>query len=182
MDEPAYTDLHWGMFVPAIKGQGTDEQQNEWLSLAYKMKIIGCYAQTELGHGSNVQGLETMATFDRQTDGFVIHSPTLTSSKWWPGGLGKVSTHAVVYARLITDGGDHGVHRFIVQLRNLEDHTPLPGITVGDIGMKFGNGAYNTMDNIVLIFEHLCIPGNQMLMWVSQVTREAKYKQSDVPR
>ena len=69
------------MFVPAIKGQGTDEQQRKWLPLAYKMQIIGCYAQTELGHGSNVQGLETTATFDPQTDEFVIHSPTLTSSK-----------------------------------------------------------------------------------------------------
>lgn len=69
------------MFVPAIKGQGTDEQQQKWLPLAYKMQIIGCYAQTELGHGSNVQGLETTATFDPETDEFIIHSPTLTSSK-----------------------------------------------------------------------------------------------------
>ncbi|XP_057463458.1 peroxisomal acyl-coenzyme A oxidase 1-like [Actinidia eriantha] len=182
IDEPAYTDLHWGMFIPAIKGQGTDEQQQKWLPLAYKMQIIGCYAQTELGHGSNVQGLETTATFDPQTDEFVIHSPTLTSSKWWPGGLGKVSTHAVAYARLITDGQDHGVHGFIVQLRSLEDHSPLPGITVGDIGMKFGNGAYNTMDNGVLRFDHVRIPRDQMLMRVSQVTREGKYMQSNVPR
>ncbi|KAH9721161.1 peroxisomal acyl-coenzyme A oxidase 1 [Citrus sinensis] len=160
--------LSIGMFVPAIKGQGTDEQHQKWLPLAYKMEIIGCYAQTELGHGSNVQGLETTATFDPQTDEFVVHSPTLTSSKWWPGGLGKVSTHAVVYARLITDGQDHGVNGFIVQLRSLEDHSPLPGITIGDIGMKFGNGAYNTMDNGVLRFEH--------------VTREGKYVQSNVPR
>ena len=70
-----------GMFIPAIKGQGTDEQQQKWLPLAYRMQIIGCYAQTELGHGSNVQGLETTATFDPQTDEFIIHSPTLTSSK-----------------------------------------------------------------------------------------------------
>lgn len=69
------------MFIPAIKGQGTEEQQQKWLPLAYKMQIIGCYAQTELGHGSNVQGLETTATFDPQTDEFIIHSPTLTSSK-----------------------------------------------------------------------------------------------------
>ncbi|KAL0409356.1 UNVERIFIED_CONTAM: Peroxisomal acyl-coenzyme A oxidase 1 [Sesamum radiatum] len=164
VDEPAFTDLHWGMFIPVIKGQGTDEQQQKWLPLAYKMQIIGCYAQTELGHGSNVQGLETTATFDPRTDEFVIHSPTLTSSKWWPGGLGKVSTHAVVFARLITDGKDHGVHGFIVQLRSLEDHTPLPGITVGDIGTKFGNGAYNTMDNGLLRFDHVRIPRNQMLM------------------
>ncbi|XP_058778181.1 peroxisomal acyl-coenzyme A oxidase 1-like [Vicia villosa] len=182
VDQPAFTDLHWGMFVPAIKGQGTDEQQAKWLPLANKMQIIGCYAQTELGHGSNVQGLETTATFDPQTDEFVIHSPTLTSSKWWPGGLGKVSTHAVVYARLITDGQDQGVHGFIVQLRSLDDHLPLSGITVGDIGMKFGNAAYNSMDNGVLSFDHVRIPRNQMLMRVSQVTREGKYVQSSVPR
>lgn len=182
VDEPAFTDLHWGMFIPAIKGQGTEEQQQKWLPLAQKMQIIGCYAQTELGHGSNVQGLETTATFDPKTDEFVIHSPTLTSSKWWPGGLGKVSTHGVVYARLITDGQDYGVHGFIVQLRSLDDHLPLPGITIGDIGVKFGNGAYNTMDNGVLRFEHVRIPRSQMLMRVSQVTREGKYVQSNVPR
>lgn len=182
IDEPAYTDLHWGMFIPAIKGQGTEEQQQKWLPLAYKMQIIGCYAQTELGHGSNVQGLETTATFDPQTDEFIINSPTLTSSKWWPGGLGKVSTHAVAYARLIVNGQDHGVHGFVVQLRSLDDHMPLLGITVGDIGMKFGSGAYNTMDNGVLRFDHVRIPRNQMLMRVLQVTREGKVVQSDVPR
>ncbi|KAG1360763.1 peroxisomal acyl-coenzyme A oxidase 1 [Cocos nucifera] len=182
VDEPSYVDLHWGMFVPAIKGQGTDKQQKKWLPLAYKMQIIGCYAQTELGHGSNVQGLETTATFDPKTDEFIIHSPTLTSSKWWPGGLGKVSTHAVVYAHLITEGKDHGVHGFIVQLRSLDNHSPLPGITIGDIGTKFGNGAYNTMDNGVLRFDHVRIPRSQMLMRVSQVTREGKFIVSDVPR
>ncbi|KHG16325.1 Peroxisomal acyl-coenzyme A oxidase 1 -like protein [Gossypium arboreum] len=230
VDQPAFTDLHWGMFIPAIKGQGTEEQHEKWLPMAYKMQIIGCYAQTELGHGSNVQGLETTATFDPQTDEFVIHSPTLTSSKWWPGGLGKVSTHAVVYARLITGAQDHGVHGFIVQLRSLDDHSPLPGITVGDIGMKFGSGAYNSMDNGLLRFDHVRIPRNQMLMrakhllkkfsWIiptmssclsekttqkkpiitelkchsysvifmdkqvdsSEVTREGKFVQSDVPR
>ena len=69
------------MFVPAIEGQGSEEQKRKWLPLARKMQVIGCYAQTELGHGSNVQGLETTATFDPQSDEFVIHSPTLTSSK-----------------------------------------------------------------------------------------------------
>ncbi|EOA26709.1 hypothetical protein CARUB_v10022793mg [Capsella rubella] len=182
MDQPGFLDLHWGMFVPAIKGQGTEEQQKKWLSLANKLQIIGCYAQTELGHGSNVQGLETTATFDPKTDQFIIHSPTQTSSKFWPGGLGKVSTHAVVYARLITNGKDHGVHGFIVQLRSLDDHSPLPGITVGDIGMKFGNGAYNSMDNGFLMFDHYRIPRDQMLMRLSKVTREGKYVASDVPR
>lgn len=34
----------------------------------------------------------------------------LLNKQWWPGGLGKVSTHAIVYARLVTDGKYHGVH------------------------------------------------------------------------
>lgn len=53
---------------------------------------------------------------------------------------------------------------FIVQLRSLDDHLPLPGITIGDIGTKFGNGGYNTMDNGVLRFDHVRIPREQMLM------------------
>jgi acyl-CoA oxidase len=68
-----------------------------------QVNILGCYAQTELGHGSNVAGLETTATLDKTTDEFVIHSPTLTSTKFWPGDLGRFATHAVVYARLKID-------------------------------------------------------------------------------
>jgi alkylation response protein AidB-like acyl-CoA dehydrogenase len=51
-----------------------------------------------------------------------------------------------------------------VQLRSLEDHSPLPGVTLGDIGGKFGSGAYNSMDNGVLRFDHVRIPRDQMLM------------------
>lgn len=40
------------------------------------------YAQTELGHGSNLRKLETTATFIQETDEFELHSPTLTSLKW----------------------------------------------------------------------------------------------------
>ena len=59
-----------------------------------------CPPQTELGHGTFVRGLETTATYDPETQEFILHSPTLTSTKWWPGGMGKTSTHAVVMARL----------------------------------------------------------------------------------
>ncbi|KAL5211652.1 hypothetical protein ABZP36_022499 [Zizania latifolia] len=191
MDQPGYVDLHWvriptilySLYILIYNIEAiVKEQQKKWLPLAYKFQIIGFYAQTELGHGSNVQGLETTATFDPKTDEFVIHSPTLTSGKWWPGGLGKASTHAIVHARLITEGKDYGIHGFIVQLRSLEDHSPLPSVTLGDIGGKFGSGAYNSMDNGVLQFDHLHIPRDQMLMRLSQVTKEEKYVHSDVPK
>lgn len=74
------------------------------MPLIQNHKILGCYAQTELGHGSNVAGLETTATLDQATDEIVINSPTLTSAKYWPGDLGRFSTHAVVFARLIVKG------------------------------------------------------------------------------
>ena len=44
----------------------------------------------------------------------------------------------MTHARLIIGDTDHGVHPFFVQLRSLEDHSPLPGVTVGDIGPKLG--------------------------------------------
>lgn len=99
---------------------------------------MGCYAQTELGHGSNVAGIETTATLDMNTDEFVIHSPTPTSTKYWPGGLGIWANHALVFARCIVEENDYGVTAFIVPIRSLETHEPLRGVKVGDIGQKFG--------------------------------------------
>jgi len=58
--------------------------------------IMGTYAQTELGHGSNVQGIETTATFDKQNDAFIINSPTISSTKYWPGDSGLYANHALV--------------------------------------------------------------------------------------
>ncbi|KAL8136642.1 hypothetical protein V2J09_002643 [Rumex salicifolius] len=150
----------------------------KWLPMANKMQIIGCYAQTELGHGSNVQGLETTSTFDLETDEFVINSPTLNSSKWWPGGMEKY----LLMQLFMHVGTDHGISGFIMQLRSLDDHLPLPGITIGEIGMKFGNAAYNSVDNEVLRFNNVRIPWDQMLMRVQQVTREGKVVQSNFPR
>ena len=79
--------LHFAMFVPTIKLQGSLEQRAYWLPLCERGTIIGTYAQTELGHGTFVRGLETTATFDPRTDEFIIHSPTVTSTKFWPGSL-----------------------------------------------------------------------------------------------
>lgn len=183
VDEICYADLHWFMFIPAIEGQATAEQAARWLPLACRYAWIGCYAQTELGHGSNVQGLETTATYMPFSEEFELHSPTLTSTKWWPGGLGKCATHAIVYARLVTAGKDHGVHAFLVPLRSLEDHRPLPGITVADVGTKFGNGGYNTMDNGLLCFAHVRIPRDYLLAKYARVTKEGVYERpAGVPR
>ena len=153
------------MFIPTITGQGSDEQQARLLPLCNSLQIIGTYAQTELGHGTFVRGLETTATYHAPTQQFIIHSPTQTATKWWPGGLGKTATHAVVMARLFVGGTDHGPHAFVVQLRSLQTHKCLEGVQIGDIGPKFG---YNGVDNGFLRFDHVLVGRDAMLSRFSQ--------------
>jgi acyl-CoA oxidase len=102
------------MFWLTVQNLSSEEQKARWMPDIRELNIIGCYAQTELGHGSDVASLETTATLDKATDEFVIHSPTITSTKYWPGDLGRFSTHAVVHARLLIDGKFYGVQPFFV--------------------------------------------------------------------
>lgn len=88
--------------------------------------------------GSNVAGLETTATFDEKTDEFIIHTPTISATKWWIGGAAHSATHCSVFARLIVKGKDYGTKTFIVPLRDPRSYALLPGINIGDIGKKMG--------------------------------------------
>ena len=142
-------------------------------------KIIGCYAQTELGHGSNVAGLETTAELDVTTDEFVLHTPTFKASKFWPGNLGVQATHAVVFARCIALEADYGVQPFIVPIRDLESHEPLPGVEVGDIGTKLG---YNGIDNGYLRFHHVRIPRKALLSRFMGISKSGEFKMKGNPK
>lgn len=148
------------MFRSSVINLGTEDQVAEWLPKISTMKMTGCYAQTELGHGSYVPGIETTATFDKEKQEFVINSPTISSFKFWPGDMGKFSNHAIVFAKLILNGKPSGVHAFMVQTRDLQTWEPLPGIEMGDIGPKFG---YNSKDNGFMSFKNVRIPRTNML-------------------
>lgn len=167
------TLLHYSMFLTAVQKLGSDEQGKLWLSDIRSLRKMGCYAQTELGHGSNVAGLETTATLDMNTDEFILHSPTVTSTKFWPGGLGLWANHAVVFARLIIEGNDFGVQPFMVQIRSLDSHLPLKGVKVGDIGTKFG---YNSKDNGWLMFDQVRIPRTNMLCRFAYVNKDGSFE------
>ncbi|XP_063239947.1 probable peroxisomal acyl-coenzyme A oxidase 1 [Bacillus rossius redtenbacheri] len=167
--------VHYVMFVPTIMGQGTPEQQAVWIGRAWNCEIIGTYAQTELGHGTFIRGLETTAHYDPKREEFILNSPTLTSYKWWPGGLGQTANYAVVVAQLYTQGVRRGIHPFIVQLRDEETHKPMPGIKIGEIGTKLGMNATN---NGYLGFENVRIPRENMLMKNAQVLEDGTYVKS----
>lgn len=145
--------------------------------------IAGCYAQTELGHGStNVGGIETTATFAKDTDTnvghWIINSPTLTSLKFWPGTLGRTANHAMVIAPLIDGQGiDHGVHNFLVQTRSLDDHSLLPGVVCDDIGPKIG---YNNADSGFAKFDNVKILRRNMAMRFAEVDKYGVFKKKIV--
>ncbi|KAF5338285.1 hypothetical protein D9757_014912 [Collybiopsis confluens] len=175
LDESLPISLHVTAFEPVFLLQASPELLDRYAALTATRGIFGCYLQTELGHGSNVASLETTATYIPGTKEFDIHSPTLSSSKWWIGALGKTATHGVVQAKLILPGGeDMGPHLFFVQLRSLETHKLLPGITAGDIGPKAFDGT-PANDNGFARFNHVRIPKEHMLSKFAQVTDDGKY-------
>ncbi|KAM9362887.1 peroxisomal acyl-coenzyme A oxidase 1 [Symphorus nematophorus] len=171
-DRPEPLDLHLGMFLPTLLNQATPEQMDRFFMPAWNLQIIGTYAQTEMGHGTHLRGLETTATYDPATQEFVLNSPTVSSIKWWPGGLGKTSNHAIVLAQLHTQGNCHGLHAFIVPIRDMSTHLPLPGVVVGDIGPKFG---FDEVDNGFLKLENVRIPRENMLMKYAKVEPDGTY-------
>lgn len=161
--------IHFTMFLTFLKTNATKEQQAEWLERATDARYLGAYAQTELGHGSNLRGLETVATFDRETDEFVIHSPTLTSMKFWPTGI-YACTHAIVFAKLMLAGKNCGIQAFMLQLRDAEGNL-MDGVEVGEIGPKIIGGHVNIG---YARFDHVRVPRFNMFAKLFQVTREGE--------
>lgn len=89
--------VHSSMFMYTLANLTTEQQRSEWLEKAWNFEIIGTYAQTELGHGTFVRGLETTATFDETTQEFILNTPKLSSYKWWPGGCKGIHFLFFVY-------------------------------------------------------------------------------------
>ncbi|XP_025091952.1 peroxisomal acyl-coenzyme A oxidase 1-like [Pomacea canaliculata] len=165
-------NLHNSMFTDTINRLASDEQKEKWLPLVQSFRMVGTYAQTELGHGTFLRGLETTATYDPQTKEFILNSPTISSIKYWPGGLGKTANCCVVMAQLISNGQNHGMQSFMVQIRDYDTHEPLPGVTVGDIGNKFG---YAGIDNGFLRLNNVRIPRENMLMRYAKVLENGTF-------
>ena len=132
--------------------------------------MLGCFAMTETGHGSNVRGIKTTATYDKETDQLVIHTPGENDNKEYIGNALHAKM-ASVFAQLIVNGKNEGVHAILVPLRN-DGHQLLPGVTVEDNGYKLG---LNGVDNGKIWFNQVSVPRENLLNKYGDISPEGKY-------
>ncbi|XP_044537408.1 peroxisomal acyl-coenzyme A oxidase 3 isoform X5 [Gracilinanus agilis] len=163
------------VFASTIQNSGSQRHMH-FIKKTLNMEIFGCFALTEVSHGSNTKAIRTTAQYDPTTQEFIINSPDFEASKFWIGNMGKNATHAVVYAQLYTQGGQcHGLHSFVVQIRDPKTLLPMPGVMVGDIGRKLGQ---NGLDNGFTMFHNVRIPRENLLNRTGDVTPEGVYSTS----
>jgi len=166
--------VHSVLYYNCLKNLST-EQHKIYMERCVTFEDIGCFGLTEFGHGSNVRDIKTMATYDEAHKEFVLHSPNYESYKWWIGGAGKTSNMSCIFAQLYVKGVCHGVHIFLVPIRNKKTNLAYPGVILGDCGPKVGN---ENIDNGFIGFINYRVPRAALLDRYSQVSEEGIFSSS----
>jgi acyl-CoA oxidase len=168
--------VQFGLFGGSVLQLGTIKHHEAWLRKIASLELPGCFAMTETGHGSNVRDIETTASYDIGTQEFIINSPNRAA---WKDYIGNAALHgrmATVFAQLEVNGEQHGVHAFLVPLRDEQGNT-LSGITIEDDGRKIG---LNGVDNGRIAFNSVRIPRDNLLNRFADVSADGKYS-SPIP-
>jgi acyl-CoA oxidase len=164
--------VQWGLFGSAVMHLGTAGHHAKWLPGIMSLDIPGCFAMTETGHGSDVASIATTATFDTDTQEFVVHTPFRAAWKDYIGNAAVDGLSAVVFAQLVTKDVNHGVHAFYVELRDPVTKEFLPGVGGEDDGVK---GGLNGIDNGRLHFDSVRIPRTNLLNRYGDVASDGTY-------
>jgi acyl-CoA oxidase len=163
--------VQWGLFGGALQALGTARHHERHLRDMMDGTLLGCFAMTETGHGSDVQHLRTTATYDPAGQEFEIHTPEPGARKDYIGGAARDARMAVVFAQLVTGGETFGVHAFLVPIRD-DDGRPMPGVTITDCGVKAG---LNGVDNGRLVFDRVRVPREALLDRFGDVAPDGTY-------
>jgi acyl-CoA oxidase len=164
--------VQWGLFGAAVLHLGTRPHHERFLPGIMSLEVPGAFAMTETGHGSDVASIATTATYDPETQEFVIHTPFRGAWKDYLGNAAKDGIACTVFAQLITKGVNHGVHCFYVPIRDAATGEFLPGIGGEDDGLK---GGLNGIDNGRLHFDHVRIPRENLLNRYGDVAEDGSY-------
>ncbi len=163
--------VQFGLFGGAILQLGTKPHHDAYLDDLIHGRLLGCFAMTESGHGSNVQALGTTATYDPETREFVIDTPDDRARKDYIGNAALHASHAVVFAQLVVGEESHGVHAFVVRIRD-EQGAAAPGVRIEDCGPKIG---LNGVDNGRLWFSGVRVARTDLLDRYAVVTDDGRY-------
>ncbi|MCA9565988.1 MAG: acyl-CoA dehydrogenase family protein, partial [Myxococcales bacterium] len=163
--------VQFGLFGGSILFLGTEKHHVKYLPEVGTLDLPGCFAMSELGHGSNVRQLMTTATFDRKSDCWVIRTPDDIARKEWIGNAAVDGRLATVFAQLIIGNEEYGVHAILVPIRG-QDGKPMPGVRIEDCGEKMG---LNGVDNGRLWFDNVKVPRENLLDRYAQVDRDGSY-------
>ncbi|WP_409437133.1 acyl-CoA dehydrogenase [Mycobacterium sp. SMC-14] len=164
--------VQWGLFGGAVENLGTERHHRAYVEKVIDLDLLGCFAMTETGHGSDVQSLETTATYDPATQEFVIDSATGSARKDYIGGAAETAAVAAVFAQLITGNENHGVHCFLVPIRDAQGND-LPGVTTSDCHYK---GGLPGVDNGRIVFNHVRVPRENLLNRYGEVDPDGNYR------
>lgn len=163
--------VQWGLFGGAVAALGTRRHHDAYLRDIIAGEVFGCFAMTETGHGSDVQQLRTTCVYEPRTQTFDLHTPHEAARKDYIGNAARDGRMAVVFAQLIIGGRRHGVHAWLVPIRDAHGN-PLPGVTIGDAGPKAG---LLGVDNGRLSFDHVSVPRDMLLDRYAQVAADGTY-------
>jgi acyl-CoA oxidase len=162
--------VQFGLFGGAILQLGTRRHHDAYLADLVSGRVLGCFAMTEHGHGSNVAAIGTVATYDAATEEFVLTTTTEDAYKDYIGNAAEHAELAVVFAQLELDGESQGVHAFVARIRS--DGSPVPGVRIADDGRKMG---LNGVDNGRIWFDGLRIPRTDLLNRFADVAADGSY-------
>ncbi len=163
--------VQFGLWGGAIQQLGTQRHHERYLKPTATLELPGCFAMTEAGHGSNVQHLQTTATYDAGQQEFVIETPVEEARKEYIGNAACHGRMAAVFAQLFVDGECHGVHCFAVPIRD-ELGQVCEGVRIEDDGEKMG---LNGVDNGIIYFEQVRVPREALLNQYGDVSAEGRY-------
>jgi acyl-CoA oxidase len=163
--------VQFGLFGGAVLHLGTRKHHEAYLSDITSLRLPGCFAMTETGHGSNVQQLATTATYDPTTREFVVHTPDDGARKDYIGNAARDGRLAAVFAQLVVGGEARGVHALLVPLRD-GDGNVLDGIRIEDCGAKLG---LDGVDNGRIWFDQVRVPRDALLDRYAEVSEDGVY-------
>jgi len=167
------TGVQYGLFGGAVLQLGTHRHHEALLPDVLAGRLLGCFAMTETGHGSNVQALRTVAVHDPATDELVVTTPDDDARKDYIGGAALHAELAVVFAQLEVGGERHGVHALVVPIR--VDGRPAPGVRIEDCGAKLG---LEGVDNGRLWFDGVRVPRANLLDRFADIDDDGRYRSS----